>query len=88
MKILRRYVAGRIFAATALVFAALLLLFGFFDFIQELGELGRGSYRLSPAGEAGLLHWAAVDGASVPNAAAPPPVTANRGMAVTDGAIG
>jgi hypothetical protein len=28
---------------------------------------GRGVYRLSPAGEAGLLRWAAVDGASGPN---------------------
>ena len=46
---------------------------------------GRGIYRLSPAGEAGLLHWAAVDGASVPDAAALPPVTANTGMAVTEG---
>lgn len=49
MKTLRRYVAHQIFAATALVFCALLLLFAFFDFIQELGELGRGSYQLSLA---------------------------------------
>ncbi|HEY5929159.1 MAG TPA: LPS export ABC transporter permease LptG [Burkholderiales bacterium] len=49
MRILRRYVATQIFWSTALVFAALLLLFGFFDFIQELGDLGRGSYRLQLA---------------------------------------
>ena len=49
MRTLRRYVATQIFWSTALVFAALLLLFGFFDFIQELGDLGRGSYRLQLA---------------------------------------
>jgi lipopolysaccharide export system permease protein len=49
MKTVRRYVARQIFAASGLVFCALLLLFAFFDFIQELSELGRGSYRLSLA---------------------------------------
>jgi lipopolysaccharide export system permease protein len=49
MRIIRRYVAVQIFWSTALVFSALLLLFGFFDFIQELGDLGRGSYRLTLA---------------------------------------
>lgn len=49
MKTIRRYVAARIFSSTALVFAALLLLFGFFDFIQEMGDLGRGNYRLTLA---------------------------------------
>ena len=49
MRTIRRYVAVQIFWSTALVFAALLLLFGFFDFIQELGDVGRGSYRLSLA---------------------------------------
>jgi lipopolysaccharide export system permease protein len=49
MKTIRRYVAVQIFWSTALVFAALLLLFAFFDFIQELGDIGRGSYRLSLA---------------------------------------
>jgi lipopolysaccharide export system permease protein len=49
MKTIRRYVAVQIFWSTALVFSALLLLFSFFDFIQELGEIGRGSYRLSLA---------------------------------------
>lgn len=46
MRMLRRYVARQVFAATALVFAALLFLFGFFDFIQELSDVGRGNYRL------------------------------------------
>ncbi len=49
MKTIRRYVAVQIFWSTGLVFAALLLLFGFFDFIQELGDIGRGGYRLSLA---------------------------------------
>ncbi|KPK33945.1 MAG: LPS export ABC transporter permease LptG [Betaproteobacteria bacterium SG8_40] len=46
MRMLRRYVARQVFAATALVFAALLFLFGFFDFIQELSDVGRGGYGL------------------------------------------
>lgn len=46
MRILRRYVARQVFAATALVFASLLFLFGFFDFIQELSDVGRGNYRV------------------------------------------
>jgi lipopolysaccharide export system permease protein len=35
-----------VFASTAFVFAGLLFLFGFFDFIQELSDVGRGSYRV------------------------------------------
>lgn len=46
MRIVRRYIARQVFGATALVFAALLFLFGFFDFIQELSDVGRGGYRL------------------------------------------
>lgn len=46
MKTVRRYIARQVFASTALVFAALLFLFGFFDFIQELSDVGRGSYQL------------------------------------------
>lgn len=49
MRTVRRYVAREVFAASALVFCALLLLFAFFDFIQELSELGRGNYHLSLA---------------------------------------
>ncbi|HEX4985448.1 MAG TPA: LPS export ABC transporter permease LptG [Burkholderiales bacterium] len=49
MRIIRRYVAVQIFWSVALVFSALLLLFAFFDFIQELGDIGRGTYRLSLA---------------------------------------
>ncbi|MFA5242211.1 MAG: LPS export ABC transporter permease LptG [Sulfuricella sp.] len=46
MKILHRYLAREIFASTLFVFAALLSLFAFFDLIQELGDLGKGHYRL------------------------------------------
>ena len=41
MRTIRRYVAVQVFWSTALVFVALLLLFAFFDFIQELGDIGR-----------------------------------------------
>lgn len=46
MKILHRYLAREIYASTAFVFAALLSLFAFFDLIHELGDLGKGNYRL------------------------------------------
>jgi len=42
-----RYFAREILATSALVLAALLALFGFFDLIKELDDLGRGSYRLT-----------------------------------------
>ena len=47
---------------------------------------GRGVYRLSKMGEAGLLHWAMVDGASVPDAAVPAATAVEFEMAVTVGA--
>ncbi|MEO8039493.1 MAG: LPS export ABC transporter permease LptG [Betaproteobacteria bacterium] len=49
MRTLRRYVTRQVFAATALVFAALLMLFAFFDLIQELGDIGRGRNGLTLA---------------------------------------
>ena len=49
MRTIRRYVARQVLGATALVFAALLFLFGFFDFIQELSDVGRGNYRVALA---------------------------------------
>jgi lipopolysaccharide export system permease protein len=42
MRTLRRYVTRQVFFATLLVFAALLMLFAFFDLIQELSDLGKG----------------------------------------------
>jgi lipopolysaccharide export system permease protein len=47
--ILRKYLAREIYAATLLVLVAFLMLFGFFDLINELNYLGRGDYRLQHA---------------------------------------
>jgi lipopolysaccharide export system permease protein len=47
MKTLSRYLARRVVAATAFVFAALLILFAFFDLIDQLGDLGKGNYRVT-----------------------------------------
>ena len=46
MIILRKYLAREIYAATLLVLVAFLMLFAFFDLINELNYLGRGNYRL------------------------------------------
>lgn len=46
MKTLRRYLFAEITHATLLVFAALLMLFTLLDMIHELGDLGKGNYRL------------------------------------------
>ena len=44
---LLRYITREILASSLLVLAALLALFGFFDLIRELDDLGRGSYRIN-----------------------------------------
>ena len=49
MRILRRYLAHEIYSATALVLVAFLGLFAFFDLIHELGDIGKGDYRLQHA---------------------------------------
>ena len=46
MKVIRRYLSTEITTSTLLVFGALLMLFSFLDLIHELGELGKGNYRL------------------------------------------
>ncbi|MDR2240633.1 MAG: LPS export ABC transporter permease LptG [Zoogloeaceae bacterium] len=46
MKVYRRYLAKEIYAAVALVLTAFLMLFAFFDFINELESLGKGGYQL------------------------------------------
>ena len=46
MRTLRRYLATEIIASTALVFAALVMLFAFFDMVEQIKDLGRGSYTL------------------------------------------
>jgi len=49
MRTLRRYLAREIYGATLFVFVAFLALFAFFDLIHELGDLGKGGYRLQHA---------------------------------------
>ena len=46
MIVLRKYLAREIYAATLLVLVAFLMLFAFFDLINELNYLGKGNYRL------------------------------------------
>ena len=46
MRTLRRYIAAEIFIATALVLAALVMLFAFFDMVDQVKDLGRGGYSL------------------------------------------
>jgi len=46
---IRRYLAREIYGATLFVFVAFLALFAFFDLIHELGDLGKGNYRLQHA---------------------------------------
>lgn len=46
MRTLRSYVAREVAGATALVFLALLLLFAFFDLVEQMKDLGRGGYQL------------------------------------------
>jgi lipopolysaccharide export system permease protein len=47
MRTLRRYLTSEIVVATSLVMAALLMLFAFFDMVDEMRDLGRGGYRLT-----------------------------------------
>jgi lipopolysaccharide export system permease protein len=46
MRTLRRYLGNEIVAATLFVSAALVMLFAFFDLIEQLKDLGRGLYTL------------------------------------------
>jgi len=46
VRTLRRYLATEIVAATALVFAALVMLFAFFDLVEQIKDLGRGVYTM------------------------------------------
>jgi lipopolysaccharide export system permease protein len=49
MKTLKRYIGREVLLATLLIFAALLMLFAFFDLIHELGDVGRGDYTIGAA---------------------------------------
>ena len=46
MKVYQRYLAREIYSAVTLVLVAFLMLFAFFDFINELESLGKGNYQL------------------------------------------
>jgi lipopolysaccharide export system permease protein len=46
MRTLSRYLAKEIVAATALVIVALLMLFAFFDLVDQIKDLGRGAYNM------------------------------------------
>jgi len=46
MRTLWRYLATEIMAATALVIVALVMLFAFFDLVDQIKDLGRGAYNL------------------------------------------
>lgn len=46
MRTLRLYIAREVVLATAVVFLALLLLFAFFDLVEQMKDLGRGGYLL------------------------------------------
>jgi lipopolysaccharide export system permease protein len=46
MKTLSFYIARELAVTTAFVFVGLVMLFAFFDLVQELGDFGRGNYRL------------------------------------------
>ena len=46
MRTLRRYLTTEIVAATALVFAALVMLFAFFDLVEQIKDLERGVYTM------------------------------------------
>lgn len=47
--IYRRHLSREVAAATLLVLAAFLALFGFFDFVTELRDIGRGGYQIHHA---------------------------------------
>ena len=49
MSVLFRYLAREIYAATALVLVAFLGLFAFFDFVNELEDVGKNAYQLYDA---------------------------------------
>jgi lipopolysaccharide export system permease protein len=49
VKTLKRYIGREVLLATLLIFAALIMLFAFFDLIHELGDVGRGDYTLGQA---------------------------------------
>ncbi len=56
MKLLARYLGGQVLIASGFMLLALLVLFAFFDVIEELGSLGRNNYGLGHAAVVVLLN--------------------------------
>ena len=56
MNLLARYLSGQVLVASGFVLLALLVLFAFFDVMQELGSLGRNDYGLGQATVVVLLN--------------------------------
>ena len=56
MRTLTRYIGREVLGATLVVFAALLMLFSFFDLINELSEVGQGNYTIIAAVTYVVLH--------------------------------
>lgn len=56
MSTLNRYLASQIFASIGLALAVLLLLFSFFDLLEEMGSVGQGGYTMPRAIVFILLH--------------------------------
>ena len=56
MRLLARYLTAQVLAASAFVLLALVVLFAFFDVLQELGSLGRNNYGLGQAAIVVLLN--------------------------------
>ena len=46
MKLLTKYLSREIYGSLAMVFAALIMLFAFFDLLGEMSDMGRGSYNI------------------------------------------
>lgn len=61
MSIIHRYLSREIYSASGFVLVAFLMLFGFFDFVNELEDLGKGGY--------GLQHMAAYVTLTLPSRA-------------------
>jgi lipopolysaccharide export system permease protein len=49
MRTLTRYLGREVLGATLIIFVALLMLFAFFDVINELGDVGKGDYSIGSA---------------------------------------
>ncbi|MEN9357771.1 MAG: hypothetical protein RL695_1942 [Pseudomonadota bacterium] len=49
LKVYERYLAREIYAGTALVLVAFLMLFAFFDLVHEFEDIGKGGYQLQHA---------------------------------------